>query len=235
MTTIIDEGDLAINNARRVPTVLCLDTSSSMVHGNKLELLNKALVDFYNELRRDSLTKYAIDISIVTFNTTVTKTPSFQSIRKGDIPQVSNPTGLTHLAEAIDTGITALEDIKARYKAKGIGYFQPWLVILSDGNSEGEEDDFIERVAQRSRAAEKNNKLTIIPAFIGNPSDEVLAAFSKYSAVNKPQSFDASKLTTFARWLSESLSTVAHSDASNEPHISFSTFEDYLFSESVIS
>ena len=231
MAKIIDEKDLVVNNTRRVPTVLCIDTSSSMGWNGKLELLNEALVELYKELRKDALTKYAVDIAIVEFNEDVTKDGQFQSIRLGEVPQITKPEGQTHLAEAVDTALSMLERVKDRYKDEGVGYFQPWLVILSDGRSEGEEDDYIEQVSKRSSAAERANKLTVIPAFIGDPTDDDLAVFSKFSAVNKAQAFDASKLTDFARWLSQSLSTVAHSDASNEPKISFDDFREYIEAE----
>ena len=234
MALIIDEGDLAFNNTRRVPTVLCIDKSESMGRDNKLELLNKAIKEFYTELRSDPLTKYAIDISIIEFDDEVPKNLYFQSIREGDIPQVTNPCGQTHLAEAIDTGITILETVKEKYKATGIGYYQPWLVVLSDGHSEGETEEYIEKVAQRSRSLEKQRKLTVIPGFIGNASEQTLAEFSKFSALNEAQSFDATQLTHFFKWFSQSLSTVANSDASDEAKISFSDFKGFLESMSTI-
>ena len=228
MSLIIDEKDLKINNARRVPTVLCIDKSQSMGWDNKLPLLNQAIKEFYQELRQDPLTKYAIDLAVIEFNSTVTASPGFKNIRLGEIPQISDPSGTTHLAEAVDKAVDILEDVKAKYKAAGIGYYQPWLVIISDGKSEGESPEAFEAAAKRSRTLEANKKLTVIPAFIGNPEPQVLADFSKFSFRNKAQGFDASKLSLFFRWFSQSLSTVAHSDANAEPTISFDDFKAFL-------
>ena len=120
-----------------------------------------------------------------------------------------------------------MEEIKELYASRGIGYYQPWLVILSDGRSEGEDDEYIKKVAARSSGLEAKQKLTVIPAFIGNPPQSVLDDFSAFSAVSEAQSFDPETLSLFFKWFSDSLSTVAHSSASNEARIVASDFAKY--------
>lgn len=64
--------DLIDNPTTRVPVVLCLDTSGSMM-GDKISELNKGVKQFFEAVKNDDIAKYSVELCIVTFSQLLTK------------------------------------------------------------------------------------------------------------------------------------------------------------------
>ena len=58
--------DLVENPTPRVPVVLCLDTSGSMM-GNKIIELRRGVNRFYSSLLDDDVARYSAEVGVVTF------------------------------------------------------------------------------------------------------------------------------------------------------------------------
>lgn len=201
-------GDLADNPQKRVPVCLCLDISGSM-DGEPIRELNRGVEAFYEAINEDTTAKQAADVCIVTFGSVNTHdqvdvAQDFMGIKDESAP-VFEAYGRTPMGGAVDKALDLLEERKAEYRSEGVDYFQPWLVIITDG----EPTDDISCAASRTSKMVKDKKLVVFPIAVGEEANlDVLAEFSPN---NSPKRLNGLCFREFFKWLSASVSTVSHS------------------------
>lgn len=195
--------DLVNNPTARVPVCLCLDTSGSM-QGDPIRELNGGVRLFYDAIRDDETALYAAEICIVTFgNNGVECMADFAGLERQPTAPEMQASGLTPIGEAVNLGLDLLEKRKNEYKGKGIDYYQPWLVLMTDGRPEGSEPEELQRAMQRAADMANRRKLSIFPIGIGMNADmNVLAQFSPKRAPLKLQGLN---FRAFFEWLSQSV------------------------------
>lgn len=226
---LIDDRDLIQpeNKATRIPVVLCLDTSGSMDNNGSCGFngLNLGVKTFYNTCKNDSAHKYGFDVAIVTFgNQGVKKYQDFRPIWNDDeIPSFSfdssNWIDGTPLGRGIDLAMQGLQKRKNEYKENGIGYYQPWLVIITDGQPTfgqrdletggyaiTEEEDMAAYVKTQTDILElqRNKKLWVIAVGVGDEDYSQLANFVIDKKVLVMEDFSAFDLVF--EFLSKSMS-----------------------------
>ena len=225
--------DLVNNPTPRVPICLCLDTSGSMgaVEGeciptgktvfedgktwnivtggtSRINELQKGLQLFYDAIKDDEIAVYSAEICIVTFNSRAECIMDFANIeRQPDIPKL-NATGDTAMGEGVNLALDLLEKRKQEYKDKGVDYYQPWLVLMTDGVPNGAISEMSRAVA-RTVESINNHKLTVFPIAIGNESD--ISALSQFSPKRSPLKLQGLKFKEFFQWLSKSVSQTSQS------------------------
>ena len=96
-----------------------------------------------------------------------------------------------------------LEQRKAEYKREGVSYYQPWLVLMSDG---APTDDW-QQAAEQLRGLAESRKVVSLPIGIGSADLDVLSQFSNRPA--KPLA--GLKFREFFSWLSQSMARVSQS------------------------
>lgn len=225
--------DLVNNPTPRVPICLCLDTSGSMgaVEGDcvqtgqtvfkdgrtwnvvtggtsRIEELQKGVEQFYKAIREDEMAVYSAEICIVTFDNKATCVMDFANVeRQGDVP-ILCPVGDTAMGEGVNLALDLLERRKQEYKDKGVDYYQPWLVLMTDGVPNGD-PVALDRAITRTAQAVNQRKLTVFPIGIGNEADMgVLNSFSPKRSALKLQGL---KFQEFFSWLSKSVSKTSQS------------------------
>ncbi|MCM1024582.1 MAG: VWA domain-containing protein [Prevotella sp.] len=205
--TFLKSNDLADNPSTRVPVILCLDTSGSM-DGSPIDELNGGVQLFYDAIRGDEVAMYAADIGIVTFGDTAQCVSDFTGLSdQASAPRLT-ASGMTPMGEAVNLALDMLERRKREYKNNGIEYFQPWLVLMTDGKPNGEKSEFT-RAIRRTVDMEHNRKLTIFPIGIGSSAD--MNALAQFSAKRSPLKLQGLKFREFFSWLSKSVSTTSQS------------------------
>lgn len=200
-----EDDELANNPTKRVPVCLCLDTSSSM-SGQPISELNEGVRLFYEAVNDDLQAKQSADVCIVTFGDCgVYVAQEFQSIRDEQAPRF-NSGGCTPMGGAVNVALDRLEERKKEYKDKGVPYFQPWLVIMTDGVP----TDSITSASQRSTDMVNNKKLYVMPIIIngGDAQEQVLEQFSPQ---NRPLKLKGLNFKEFFKWLSASMVKTSHS------------------------
>ncbi|OYQ78711.1 hypothetical protein B9T19_07640 [Ignatzschineria sp. F8392] len=206
---ILNLEDLVENPTARVPVCLCLDVSSSM-QGEPIKELNEGVKLFYETLKEDETALYAAEICIVTFGGDYEAeclTP-FSSLELNPNPPILTANGMTPMGEAVNLGLDLLEERKKEYQDKGVDYYQPWLVLMTDGIPNGTLAE-LERAIDRTTTLIHDRKLTIFPIGIGNHADmEILNEFSPERAPLKLQGL---KFKEFFLWLSQSVSRTSQS------------------------
>ncbi len=203
----LKSNELVDNPSTRVPVILCLDTSGSM-DGEPIEELNSGVQLFYDAIRDDEIAMYAADIGIVTFGDKAQCVSDFAGLSdRTSAPRLS-ASGMTPMGEAVNLALDMLERRKQEYKTNGIEYFQPWLVLMTDGKPNGDESEF-SRAIRRTVDMESNRKLTIFPIGIGSSAD--MNALAQFSAKRSPLKLQGLKFREFFSWLSKSVSTTSQS------------------------
>lgn len=205
--------ELTDNSNARLPICLALDTSGSM-DGAKLKELNAAVRWFFNEVRKDEMAAMTAEIATVSFGGEVRQLTEISGIERQQVPSFS-ASGGTPIGEAVIKCLDLLDQAKREYKELGVDYFQPWLVLMTDGTP----TDDIAKAVERCQQEIKNKKLTVIPIAIGADADiPTLARFSKPGF--PPLRLGSTLLKEFFAWLAKSiqqtsLSNPGDSDADN--------------------
>jgi uncharacterized protein YegL len=162
---VLRQQDLVSNPTTRLPICLCLDTSRSM-KGNPILELKKGIDFFFQAIKDDEIAKYSIEISIIVFGNKVEKILDFKNMDAQEMPKLIAKGG-TLMGEGISLALDILEQRKKEYSNKGIDYYQPWIVLMTDGRSGDNLNDSIRKVTNLANKA----KLTLFPIAIGSKAD----------------------------------------------------------------
>ena len=202
--------DLVENPTTRLPVCLCLDVSNSM-EGDPVNELNEGVGLFFYELKKDEIAFYSAEVAVVTFGGFDAECLlDFANLERVPKPPKLEAVGMTPMGEGVNLALDLLEKRLNEYREKGVDYFQPWLVLMSDGSPNGDETE-LERAIQRVSELEHSKKLTVITIGIGKDADmEVLA---KFSSDKSPLKLKGLKFKDFFSWLSRSVSAISQSMA----------------------
>lgn len=200
---IIEDKNLASNSATRVPVCMVLDTSSSM-GGDPIRELNEGIGMFFQAVLSDDIARKAADIAIVTFDSTARLMLDFADVKKQNPPHLT-AQGTTAMGEGVNLALNVLAERKAEYRKAGVVYYQPWMVLMTDGAP----TDSIDNAAERTRDLIMTRKLTIFPVGIGpNASMDTLKLFSPK---REPLRLKGLNFEEFFEWLSASLAETGSS------------------------
>ncbi|MCL1949150.1 MAG: VWA domain-containing protein [Turicibacter sp.] len=204
---IFDANDLIENPSTRLPVCLCLDVSGSMA-GEAIAELNKGVETFYEALKVDEVAMYAADVCVIAFDSETNIVQEFQSIASQGEAPVFHAGGKTYMGEAVNTALDALEARKAEYRENGVDYFQPWLVLMTDGSPNGNLQE-LKTATSRTKELIEGDKLTVFPIGIGQQAD--LTSLEKFSPNRSPLRLQGFKFKEFFSWLSQSVSATSQS------------------------
>lgn len=225
--------DLEDNPTPRVPICLCLDTSGSMgaVEGDyvptgetvyedghtwnivtggtsRIDELQKGVEKLYEAIREDEMAMYSAEICIVTFDSKATCLADFANIeRQESVPELK-ATGDTAMGEGINLALDLLERRKNEYKDKGVDYYQPWLVLMTDGEPNGDADE-LNRAINRTVDMVNKRKLTVFPVGIGSEAD--MNTLNELSPRRKALKLKGLNFEEFFAWISKSVSRTSQS------------------------
>lgn len=231
--TILRIEDLVNNPTPRVPICLCLDTSGSMgaVEGDcvatgdtvfedgrtwnivtggtsRIDELKKGVELFYEAIRDDEMAVYSAEICIVTFDNKATCVLDFANIERQEVIPEFQSVGDTAMGEGVNLALDLLEKRKQEYKDKGVDYYQPWLVLMTDGVPNGN-PSVLSRAIKRTADLVNEKKLTVFPIGIGNETD--MSTLSSFSPKRPALKLQGLKFQEFFTWLSKSVSKTSQS------------------------
>lgn len=214
----IRKKELRTNPSARVAVCLVLDTSGSM-DGAPINELNKGVRLFVDAIKNDDIAKYAAEIAIVTFGGEVEVYSDFCSIENLKFQDLYAEGG-TPMEEAVSTALDLLETRKREYVDAGIDYYQPWMVIMSDGQPDYPPNNSSSITYNMA----KNRKLSCFQLGIGDGADmQTLAKFSPRAPLRlKGLNFEG-----FFEWLSKSIQAVSQSTVGDEVKLDTSTIDQW--------
>jgi len=213
--------DLVNNPTSRVPVCLCLDTSGSMGSGSgilgelsdggsnaPIDELNDGIQLFYDAIRTDETAMYSAEICIITFGGLPKVIEDFANIeRQMNVPRLA-ADGMTPMGEAVNMALDCIERRKHEYKDKGVDYYQPWLILMTDGAPNGSSQE-LDRAITRTVGMVDSKKLTIFPIGIGNTAD--MTVLAKFSPKRSPLKLNGMNFKDFFQWLSQSVARTSQS------------------------
>lgn len=211
---VLRQRDLITNPTTRLPVCLCLDTSGSMID-EPISELNKGIKFFFDAIQGDEVAKYSVELSIVAFDTNAVKLLDFANIDRQTVP-ILTANGLTAMGQGVELALNLLEERKREYSSKGVDYYQPWLVLMTDG----EPTDNISNAVSRVQTLAGNRKLTVFSVAIGdNANKKILSQFStlKDNMILKVTSAEYFK--EFFEWLSQSALIASQSMPGDKPKL----------------
>lgn len=200
---IVRQQELVENPSARVPICLVLDVSGSM-SGTPIQELQDGVDMFFDAVRKDEVAQYAAEIAVVTFGGQARKALDFLAIGRQEIPSLE-ATGDTPMGQAVVLALDLLEARKTEYRNAGVDYFQPWMVIMTDGQP----TDSIDVAAQRLKEMVSSKKITVFPIAIGEGAD--LTELGRLSPNRPPLRLKGLNFRDFFLWLSRSVSRVSQS------------------------
>ena len=203
-------GDLgfADNPENRCPVILVLDNSGSM-GGAPIRQLNDGLQLFRDELFADSLAAKRVEVAIVTFGPVKVET-EFTTVQNFYAPTLS-VAGDTPMGAAIETAINLLAERKSAYKTAKVGYYRPWIFLITDG---GPTDSTV-RAAQLVREGEASKTFMFFAVGVEGANFDALRSIT----VREPLKLKGLQFRELFQWLSSSLAAKSHSRPADEEHL----------------
>ena len=163
---------------------------------------------FFNSILNDELAKYSVEICVVSFGREVIKLLDFESIeQQADKFDTFNlvADGLTPMGKGVELGLQLLDKRKKRYKDVGVEYYQPWLVLMTDGQPT---DDISNATAQTNDLI-TSKKLSLFSIAIGAGAN--IRTLSKFSTSREPLKLKGLNFVEFFEWLSQSTKNTSQS------------------------
>lgn len=201
---MFDIKDLIDNPTPRLPIAICLDVSSSMT--NVISELQRGVEKFKKSLCDDEVTLYSAEVSIITFGDEIIRAVPFGPPDAMLIPKLK-AFGQTPLGEATLSALQDLENRKNLYAKNGIEYFQPWIVIMTDGDPTDSQRVTI--ASQKIAELVAKKKLTVFIIMIGDGVSP--ARVASLSPNRPPIKLQGARFEQFFEWLSSSASRVSAS------------------------
>ena len=237
---LIRVQDLEDNPTARVPVCLCLDVSGSMniiipgtgratneqrvIDGqrvyiaeggvSRLDEMQKGIESFYETVRSDPQAHDAAEICVVTFGAGGAHIAcDFARVDRQTVPRLS-ADGETPMGEAVNLALDCLEQRKKEFKEAGVDYFQPWLVLMTDGVPNGNQQA-LEQAITRTRNLANANRLTVFPMAVSEEAD--LATLSRFSPKRPPAKLKNMNFKDFFEWLGKSVQQLSNSVPGEKP------------------
>lgn len=210
----IKANELAENPTPRVPICLCLDTSASMNiptgegYETRIQALQKGVESLIRELNEDEIARYSAELSVLTFNDRTKCLMEFTNISKVRAFPTMQASGMTNMGEAVNRGLDMLEEEKERYRSQGVDYYQPWLIIMTDGMPNGRVDE-LERAFERTSRMVRARKLVVIAVGIGK--DAGMQCLDRFSPSLPAMRLKGMRFREFFAWISSSIKQVSQS------------------------
>ena len=224
------------NKAKRVPICFCIDTSASMevviddggiktgkkvfvdqreyeiVEGGTtlMDKIHEGLKNFYDAILDDDMACDSCESAIVTFNDKAKLYEGFSSVEEKSVPNFSSLIGgNTNVSPAIRMALDLLSKQKELYKNNKISYFQPWLVLFTDGLP----TDDVSVIKCELMQMQDDDKLSVYTMALSD-DPELLNALRGFSKKQPIRCADPKDIQRFFEFLAKSVSVVA---AGGEP------------------
>ncbi len=196
----------ADNPQQRCASLLILDISGSM-SGEPIKALQEGITLYRDELAADPLARKRVEVAIVTFGGSVDVVQNFATAENFTPPALA-ARGDTPMGEAVVTALKLLEDRKAEYRQNGIGYYRPWVFLITDGGPTDATSQFwADAKAKILEGKEKKSFTFYAVGVVGADMDRL----KELSPVPEPLTLQGLRFRDLFRWLSSSQGDVAKS------------------------
>jgi uncharacterized protein YegL len=185
------------------------------MNGAPITELNTGLQTLQQDLCEDSLASRRVEIAIVSFgNGGVTRIQDFVTADQFDAP-VLQTGGQTPMGEAIHLALDLVESRKNEFKQNGISYYQPWVLLITDGAP----TDEWRAAAQRVQSEANARRVTFFAVGVRNADMNVLTEITP-----RALKLDGLRFNELFVWLSQSQKKVSGSKPGDQTALAPVTF-----------
>lgn len=182
----------------------------------RIDQLLVAMRNFVKEIADEPRAKAAVDLAVASFGDSVTVVRDFAPVDSttSNMSIVANDNA-TRLGMGVKVALQLLDRRKKEYKAQNVGYYQPQLVILTDGVAS--DPAVCAEVADsvRTRMARKN--LICLPFLIGDETD--VGPLQLFGSAGEFFRIAGSKLVPLFHYLSRSAIQVSSSTEGGDEEV----------------
>lgn len=216
----VEEPD---NYQQKCLCLLLLDVSGSMARDHKLEMLNDAVKQMYDDIIYgkngvEKSTKDRLFVEVISFDQAPHRVQRYMLLNEAtSAPVLTTRGSTTNTVRAIDFAIKEIEAHKAMLKEQGQKYYRPWLILVTDGNpsSSAEEVDRIARVVKKEI---DDGRMAMTAVGVGDKVS--LDMLNKLSANHGTKLKDYS-FARFFDWLAKSTDGIFKSDDEFDREVGF--------------
>lgn len=191
------------NYQQKCCCALVLDVSGSM-SGAPINELNAGLVDFYNDIQKDKTTADRLEVAVIEFSSSVNTLVDPSLVENFTMPTLTTK-GSTKLVDGVREGINVVLARKSWYKKTGQPYYRPWIILITDGAPDPDQD--INSLATEIRNGFNNKEFFFYAIGVQSADMNMLRNIS----VESPAHLQGLKFSEFFKWLSASMTTITSS------------------------
>ena len=206
-------AEAAENYEQKCLCVLVLDVSGSM-SGEPIQELNKGLQDFYQEIDKDNTTRQRLEVSLITFSHIVNTVQEPALVENFTMPTLS-ASGSTAMVTAVNHAIDKVAARKQWYKDTNQAYYRPWIILMTDGEPDSDQD--VAGLAQRIKQDVAAKKYAFLPIGVEGAKMSILKQIESGIPAMKLQ---GTKFSSFFKWLSPSMGTVVSAEEGQQVDLS---------------
>ncbi len=204
------EGQSPDNYEQKCLCVLVLDVSGSM-EGERIAELNKGLQEFRREVLADFTASQRLEVAIITFGTYVQTIQQPAHINHFQMPTLSTH-GTTKLVDGVRLAMDLVENRKAWYRETGQNYFRPFIILITDGEPDSDQD--LQGLSRDVSAAIEAKNFNFFAVGVGDYNHQKL---SQVCNTPPPLKLTGLKFAEFFKWLSNSIGIVTKSKEGDIP------------------
>ena len=206
-------AEAAENYEQKCLCVLVLDVSGSM-SGEPIQELNKGLQDFYQEIDKDNTTRQRLEVSLITFSHIVNTVQEPALVENFTMPTLS-ASGSTAMVTAVNHAIDKVAARKQWYKDTNQAYYRPWIILMTDGEPDSDQD--VAGLAQRIKQDVAAKKYAFLPIGVEGAKMSILKQIESGIPAMKLQ---GTNFSSFFKWLSASMGTVVSAEEGQQVDLS---------------
>ena len=185
--------------------VLVLDVSGSM-NGEPINELNEGLKTFKKTVGADPNAKRRLEVSVITFESSVKTEMESTLFEKIEEFPILNVGGSTKLVDGVNEAIKKVKERKTYYKKSGQKYYRPWIVLMTDG--EPDSDQNVTALAEEVKTGEEEKHFIFFAVGVQNANMKTLETLCNNYP---PAKLKGLNFKDFFLWLSVSFSTITSS------------------------
>lgn len=201
--SMFSQAEQAENFEQKCLCVLVLDVSGSM-QGEPIQELNHGLQQFYADVSEDDALAPKLEIGIVEFDSRARCLQEPALLDHFTMPTLKTK-GTTALVDGMQMGIQMIRQRKDYWKNAGVKYYRPWLVLITDGAPDSDQD--IQGLAQEIQQNNATKAFQFLAVGVQGADINIL----RQIAGTEPASLKGLNFAQFFTWLSASMSMIGSS------------------------
>ena len=159
---VLRDQELSRNKSKRILMCLCIDSSASMARSGAIDEVRQGIDTFFARTNDDTLARDAADICIILFGDEAELVCDYGPLERTMAELRAHPiraTGArTMLAAGVNLALERLEAHQRELAAINNNAYVPWLILISDGDS-NETPEVVGEAAAKVQTLLKAGKL----------------------------------------------------------------------------